>query len=136
MRLLVDMNLATDVAVSLRAQGHDAVHLRELGLQELGDEAVLARAVADKRVVVTFDVDFADIAASAGQARAAVILLRLRSARTTRILDRLRDVLASTAQALESGAIVIVDAPLRADLGGSTRSQARRLRIRRLPIGR
>jgi predicted nuclease of predicted toxin-antitoxin system len=86
------------------------------------DEAVLARAVADKRVVVTFDVDFADIAASAGQARAAVILLRLRSARTTRILDRLPDVLASTAQALETGAIVIVEET--------------RLRIRRLPIGR
>ncbi len=122
MRFLVDMNLATDVAVWLRTQGHDAVHLRELGLQKLGDQAVLAKAVAEKRVVLTFDLDFADLAAAAGEARAAVILLRLRSARTARILDRLRDVLASTAQALETGAIVIVEDT--------------RLRIRRLPIGR
>ncbi len=122
MRFLVDMNIATDVAVWLRGQGHDAVHLREVGLQELRDEAVLAKAVAEKRVVLTFDLDFADLAAAAGDARAAVILMRLRSAQTTRILDRLRDILASTAQALETGAIVIVE--------------EKRARIRRLPIGR
>jgi predicted nuclease of predicted toxin-antitoxin system len=122
MRFLVDMNLATDVAVWLRTQGHDAVHLRELGLQELGDEAVLAKALAEKRVVVTFDLDFADISAAAGEARVAVILFRLRSAQTARIVDRLRTVPASAARALENGAIVIVE--------------EMRLRIRRLPIGR
>lgn len=84
MRFLVDMNIATDVAVWLRGQGHDAVHLREVGLQELRDEAVLAKAVAEKRVVLTFDLDFADLAAAAGDARAAVILMRLRSARRQR----------------------------------------------------
>jgi hypothetical protein len=52
MRFLVDMNLAIDVAVWLRAQGHDGVHLRELELQELRDEAVLAKAVAENRVVL------------------------------------------------------------------------------------
>ena len=51
MRFLVDMNLATEVAAWLRSQGHEAVHLRELGLQELGDAAVLAKAMAEKRVV-------------------------------------------------------------------------------------
>lgn len=71
MRFLVDMNLATDVAVWLRTQGHDAVHLRELGLQELGDAAVLAKAAAEKRLVLTFDLDFADISAAAGEARVA-----------------------------------------------------------------
>jgi predicted nuclease of predicted toxin-antitoxin system len=47
MRFLVYMKLAIEVAVWLRAQGHDAVHLRELGLQELGDKAVLAKAIAE-----------------------------------------------------------------------------------------
>lgn len=122
MRFLVDMNLATDVAAWLRTQGHDAVHRRELGLQKLGDEAVLAKAVAEKRIVVTFDLDFADISAAAGEARVAVILFRLRSAQTARIVDRLQGVLASASPALERGAVVIVEEA--------------RLRIRRLPIGR
>jgi predicted nuclease of predicted toxin-antitoxin system len=122
MRFLVDMNLATEVAVRLRAQGHDAVHLRELGLQDLGDEAVLAKAMAERRVVLTFDLDFADIATAAGGARVAVILFRLRSAQTTRIIDRLGQVLTSAGRALEKGAVVIVEEG--------------RVRIRRLPIGR
>jgi predicted nuclease of predicted toxin-antitoxin system len=122
MRFLVDMNLATEVARWLRAQGHDAVHLRELGLQELGDQAVLAKATAEKRAVLTFDLDFADIAAAAGAAPLAVILFRLRSARTARIIDRLQGVLASAAPALEKGAVVIVEEA--------------RVRVRRLPIGR
>jgi len=122
MRFLIDMNLGTEVAVWLRTQGHDAVHLRELGLQELGDQAVLAKAMAEKRVVLTFDLDFADIATAAGEARVAVILFRLRSAETARIIDRLRAVLTSAARALETGAVVIVEEA--------------RVRIRRLPIGR
>jgi predicted nuclease of predicted toxin-antitoxin system len=122
MRFLVDMNLATEVAAWLRGQGHDAVHLREAGLQELGDAAVLAKAVAERRVVLTFDLDFADISAAATEAGAAVVLFRLRSAQTTHIIDRLRTVLASAAaQALETGAVVIVEPT--------------RLRVRRLPIG-
>jgi len=122
MRFLVDMNLATEVAVWLRGQGHDAVHLRELGLQELGDAAVLAKAVAERRAVLTFDLDFADISAAAADAGAAVVLFRLRSAQTAHVIDRLRAVLASAAaQALEQGAVVIVEPT--------------RLRVRRLPIG-
>jgi predicted nuclease of predicted toxin-antitoxin system len=69
-----------------------------------------------------FDLDFADIVAAAGDARVGVILLRLRSARTVRIIDRLDAVLPSVAQALEKGAVVIVEDA--------------RHRIRRLPIGR
>ena len=122
MRFLLDMNLSSETAAWLCAQGHDAAHLRELGLQDLDDEAVLAKAVAEKRAVLTFDLDFADIVAAAGEARVGVILLRLRSAQTARVVDRLQAVLPSVAQALEKGAIVIVEDA--------------RHRIRRLPIGR
>lgn len=71
---------------------------------------------------MTYDIDFADIAAAAGRARVAVILFRLRSAQTARIIDRLEGLLMSSAQALENGAVVILEEA--------------RLRIRHLPIGR
>ncbi len=122
MRFLLEMNLSSDVAVWLRAQGHDAVHLRERGLQQLRDAAVFAKAAREKRVVLTFDLDFADLAAAAGKARVGVILFRLRSPQTARIVTRLQAILTAAAQALEDGAVVIVEDA--------------RLRIRRLPIGR
>ena len=40
--------------------------------------------MAEKRVLLTFDLDFADIAIAAGEARVAVILFRLRLAQTAR----------------------------------------------------
>jgi predicted nuclease of predicted toxin-antitoxin system len=42
MRLLFDMNMSPKVAEQLRAEGHDAVHLRDLGLGHLPDHDVFA----------------------------------------------------------------------------------------------
>lgn len=53
MRFLVDEMFGPDVASRLGALGHDAVHVRDLGLGGAPDEDVLARAVAEERVVVT-----------------------------------------------------------------------------------
>jgi predicted nuclease of predicted toxin-antitoxin system len=120
-RFLVDMNLSAGVAAALRAAGHEAVHLRELGLEALDDLGIFARAAAERRVVVTFDLDFADILAASSGRSVSVILLRLRAMTTANVVRRLPDVLRRTAADLESGAIVIVEEA--------------RLRIRRLPIG-
>jgi predicted nuclease of predicted toxin-antitoxin system len=62
-RFLVDMWVDVRVADWLRVQGHDVVHLREQGLQRLSDGAIMEKAVAEDRVVMTFDLDFSEIAA-------------------------------------------------------------------------
>src|SRR5918996_3862206 len=85
MRFLVDMNLATEVAAWLRTQGHDAAHLQELGLRELDDRAVFAKASAERRVVRP---RFRGHRGRGGRGAVAVILFRLRSAQTTRVIDR------------------------------------------------
>ncbi|MBV9587228.1 MAG: DUF5615 family PIN-like protein [Alphaproteobacteria bacterium] len=102
MRLLLDMNLPPAMATWLRGEGHDAVHARDLQLAKLPDVEVFARATADRRVVITFDLDFADLAAAAAGTGPGVVLLRLRSARQTHLRDRLRFALAST-EALNAG---------------------------------
>ncbi|MGH7267598.1 MAG: DUF5615 family PIN-like protein [Candidatus Rokuibacteriota bacterium] len=38
----------------LRRRGHDAIHLREEGLHRARDEQVLAEALAEDRIVLTF----------------------------------------------------------------------------------
>lgn len=43
MKFLADMGLARSTVAFLRAQGHDAVHLREQGLQQLEDDEIIPR---------------------------------------------------------------------------------------------
>src|SRR5262249_30084299 len=66
MRFLLDMNLPPATAEWLRSEGLDAVHIREIGLAHLPDREVFARAAEEGRVVVTFDLDFGEIAGLAG----------------------------------------------------------------------
>jgi predicted nuclease of predicted toxin-antitoxin system len=109
MRLLLDMNLPPAMADWLRSEGHDAIHARELGLGRLSDREIFARAAAEQRVTVTFDLDFGEIVGLAAAANAGVILLRLRSARQSALRDRVRVAIARAAKALQSGAIVLVE---------------------------
>lgn len=53
MKLLLDEMYSERVAESLREQGHDAVHVREIGLGGALDAEVLARAGEEGRTVVT-----------------------------------------------------------------------------------
>lgn len=116
------MGVSTAVVEWLRTQGHDAVHLREQGLQRAADLDIFAKAIAEQRVVLTFDLDFGEIAALSQGQKASVILFRLQNARTTHVIDRLAAVLASCVPALEHGAVVI--------------AEESRHRVRLLPVGR
>lgn len=106
----------------LRQLGHDATHLREEGLQQLPDPEVFAKGRAEDRIVVTFDLDFGEIAAFAREGRPSVILFRLRNTRRTHVIERLRAVLAEAEADLVQGAVVLVEES--------------RLRIRALPLGK
>jgi predicted nuclease of predicted toxin-antitoxin system len=65
MRFLLDMNLPAAMAEWMRSDGHDAVHVRDLGQAQYPDYEIFAHAAADRRIVVTFDLDFGEIAAFA-----------------------------------------------------------------------
>jgi predicted nuclease of predicted toxin-antitoxin system len=58
MRFLADMGVDQRIVDWLRAQGHDAIHLREQGLFRAADEDIFAKAIAENRIVLTFDLDF------------------------------------------------------------------------------
>jgi predicted nuclease of predicted toxin-antitoxin system len=120
-RFLADTGVDVRLVEWLRRRGHDAVHLRDEGLQRAPDEAVFAKALAEDRIVLTFDLDFGDLAVLLREPTARVILFRLRDTRTTHIIERLETVLAGSSDALARGAVVIVEEG--------------RQRIRYLPIG-
>ncbi len=56
------MGMDMRVVEWLRREGHDVVHRREVGLHRAPDEEVLAKALRDDRIVLTFDLDFGGLA--------------------------------------------------------------------------
>ncbi|MGH7909888.1 MAG: DUF5615 family PIN-like protein [Thermodesulfobacteriota bacterium] len=121
MRFLVDMCVDIRVADWLRSKGHDAVHLREQGLQRLANGEIFKKATSENRAVLTFDLDFSEIAALTRERQTSLIVLRLQNARYQHVIDRLSAVLAESADALVKGAVISVEES--------------RHRIRYLPVG-
>jgi len=60
-RFLVDANLSPRVAALLNEAGHDAVAVRDLGLQDATDETILEQALDEDRVIVSHDADFGSL---------------------------------------------------------------------------
>jgi predicted nuclease of predicted toxin-antitoxin system len=115
------MGVAQRIVEWLRAQGHDAIHLREQGLHRLPNGEIFAKAGREGRIVLTFDLDFGEILALSDDPSVSVVLFRLHNTRTPHVIARLQAILKVSASPLEKGAIIVVEET--------------RHRIRRLPIG-
>ena len=55
MRFLADAGISPRTVEFLRQAGHDALHVRELGLQRAPDRALVERARADERVILVIE---------------------------------------------------------------------------------
>lgn len=94
-KLLLDENISARVAVDLRRDGHDAVHLRERGRLGISDAEVLELAFDEDRILVTANVaDFRKLAA-AREIHAGIVLLLDGGLRRDEQLEVLRRVLAA-----------------------------------------
>lgn len=120
MRFLLDMGISIDVAAFLQSVGHEAEHLHQLGLGSLPDSDILARAVRNKQIVITHDLDFANLLAASSLALPSVIIFRLRNMRPERLIPRLSSVLSDHSGDLAIGAILSVS--------------ELQIRLRRLPL--
>jgi predicted nuclease of predicted toxin-antitoxin system len=121
MRFLADMGVDIRIVQWLREQANDATHARDEGLHRSPNGEIFAKAVAEGRVVLTFDLDFGEIVALTRGRKASVVLFRLHNTRTPHVIARLAAVLADCADALQKGAVVVVEES--------------RHRVRFLPIG-
>ena len=81
---------------------------------------IFTKAIDENRVILTFDLDFGEIAALAGGRIASVVVFRLQNARAEHVIERLSSVLEKAIEPLKKGAIVTVEET--------------RLRIRELPM--
>jgi predicted nuclease of predicted toxin-antitoxin system len=122
MRFLADAGVSPKTVDFLKQLGHDAVHVRTVGLARAADAELIDRARTDSSVVVTFDLDFGDILALGILDKPSVIIFRLTDERADSVNRHLATVLSERLSELESGALILVEDA--------------RYRVRRLPFGR
>ena len=121
MRFLIDNALSPAVAIELNRVGHDAVHVRELGMQTASDEEIFVLARAEERVVVSADTDFGTLMAARKETSPSVILFRHGSQhRPADQAALLKNNLSQLTQALQDGSIIVIEPD--------------RIRIRALPL--
>lgn len=122
MRFLADAGISPRTVQYLRDSGHDVVHVRDLAMQRASDRSIADRARLDGRIVLTFDLDFGAVLALGVVERPSVVIFRLSDERAEAVNRRLEAVLSAQQQALEAGALVLVEDA--------------RYRVRLLPIAR
>lgn len=121
MKFLVDNALSPNLAVGLRAAGHDVVHLRDIGLASASDADVFQVALDDDRVIVSEDTDFGTLLALQDTTKPSVVLFRgVQDRSAANLLSLLLANLPAIAGDLDASAVVAIENA--------------RVRVRRLPL--
>lgn len=112
MKFLIDQPVSPLLAAWLRSPeggSHDAVHARERGLSSSPDTELFALAIAESRVLVTADLDFARIIALSGSDGPGLILFRAGNITDAGMLALLQRVLTETTPESLPHSVVVVD---------------------------
>ena len=122
MKFLIDNALSPALAVLLQQAGHDAIHVRSIGLQHADDEVIFDRAAVERRILVSADADFGTLLAVRSSRQPSVLQFRGEGSRKPDALARtLLANLSQLVDSLENGCIVTFEPA--------------RVRVRFLPIG-
>jgi predicted nuclease of predicted toxin-antitoxin system len=77
LRFIANENITATVVRELRRRGHDVLWVKE-AMPKSADDAILAKAQSDERVVLTHDKDFGELAFRHGlPAASGILLIRL-----------------------------------------------------------
>lgn len=95
MRFLADENFPGPAVTALEAAGHDVIWIK-VANPGASDTEVLARAMHEERVLLTFDKDFGELASqTAPSPKSGVVLLRTPPPKTGDGIKRLVDLISA-----------------------------------------
>jgi predicted nuclease of predicted toxin-antitoxin system len=114
------MGIAESVASWLKSLGHEAIHLNDQSLNQLEDFAILEKAIEEKRIIITTDMDFGQLLAFSKHTLASVIQFRTSVFTPDNIRQKLQLVFDGFSNNLEEGFIMTVE--------------DHRIRFRKLPV--
>jgi predicted nuclease of predicted toxin-antitoxin system len=101
LQLLVDADVGMAVVDWLRGAGYDTKAVREVD-PRMRDDAILAWAVSEQRLVITMDKDFGELVYHSGQRHAGVLLLRLEDAPSAEKVRVVREIFSKHGDELAS----------------------------------
>ena len=121
LRLLADMNISPLTVQALTEAGWDVIRVSTPLSEDSSDEAILAYAAENERIVCTQDQDFSDLLALSGRDRPSLVTVRVANPSPTVVTERLVTVLPTVVEDLERGSVVTIEDET--------------VRVRSLPIG-
>jgi predicted nuclease of predicted toxin-antitoxin system len=110
MKVLVDVNLSPAWVPVLIEGGFDALHWTSIGDARAPDAEIMTHARDHEQVVFTHDLDFGTLLALARAAGPSVVQVRAQDVLPDVLSDLVLRALREHAQALETGALVTIDA--------------------------
>lgn len=121
MKFLVDNSLSPRLSTGLSEAGHDAIHVREIGLAAAADEVIFDYASSENRILIAADTNFGTILTQRREDKLSVILFRRGTERRPeQQLSLLLTNLTLLQGHLEIGSIIVIE--------------QQRIRVRPLPI--
>ena len=120
MKFLLDENLPPSLCQKLIADGFEARHVQQIGLNATPDFKIFNFAEQSDEIILTHDLDFSTIHAFSGKSKPSVILFRLNPISSELLHQLLTESLPIIREDLQHGAFITID--------------KNGIRIRKLPI--
>ena len=109
MKFLGDIPISRRTLQYLQNQGHDAVAAGERLAPTASDAEIIRLAASEERVILCFDLGFAELVALSGEKLPSLITFRTTRQQPDFINSRLDDVLPEIMEDLERGALATVE---------------------------
>lgn len=121
MKIVVDMNLSLEWVDYLSGRDFSCQHWSAIGSGDASDDVIIAHCIADNALVLTADLDFADLHAMRGTNKPSVIQLRGSNKLPAVLGHSVARALSVARMQIERGAIVTIT--------------TKKVRVTKLPIG-